>query len=42
MEKNIEISMLFQLYGNLLTEKQKEIINCYYNLDLSQWELLKN
>ena len=29
MEKNVEISMLCQIYGKMLTEKQYELINDY-------------
>lgn len=42
MEKNIEISLLFELYGNLLTDKQKRIIDYYYNCDLSLSEIGEN
>jgi len=42
MEKNIEISMLFELYGNMLTDKQKQIIDDYYNHDLSLSEIGEN
>ena len=34
MEKNVQISMLCQIYGKLLTDKQFELINDYYNNDL--------
>ena len=42
MEKKVEISMLWQIYSNLLTEKQKEYINYYYNQDLSLSEIAEN
>ena len=42
MEKHIEISMLAELYGKLLTEKQYEYINDYYNNDLSLSEIAEN
>lgn len=42
MEKHVEISMLCQIYGKLLTEKQYELINDYYNNDLSLSEIAEN
>lgn len=42
MEKKIEISMLCQLYGKLLTEKQLEFLNDYYNNDYSLSEIAEN
>lgn len=42
MEKNVEISMLCQIYGKVLTEKQYEIITDYYNNDLSLSEIAEN
>lgn len=42
MEKKVEISMLCQIYGKLLTEKQFNIINDYYDLDLSLSEIAEN
>lgn len=42
MEQNIKISMLNQIYGGLLTKKQNEIIDDYYNNDLSLSEIAQN
>lgn len=42
MEKKIEISMLCELYGRLLTEKQLEFLNDYYNNDYSLSEIAEN
>ena len=42
MDKKVEISMLCQIYGKLLTEKQFNYINDYYNNDLSLSELAEN
>lgn len=42
MDKKVEISMLWQIYGNLLTEKQYEYIDYYYNEDLSLSEIAEN
>ena len=42
MDKKIEISMLCQIYGKLLTEKQFNFIDDYYNNDLSLSEIADN
>ena len=42
MEKKIKISILCELYGKLLTEKQYEFLNDYYNNDLSLSEIAEN
>lgn len=42
MEKHIEISMLVEIYGKLLTEKQYQVISDYYNEDLSLSEIAEN
>lgn len=42
MEKKVQISMLIQIYGNLLTEKQLDILDNYYNMDLSLSEIAQN
>ena len=42
MDKKVEISMLCDIYGKLLTEKQFEFINDYYNNDLSLSEIAEN
>lgn len=42
MEKNIKMSMLCQIYGKMLTKKQYEMVNDYYNNDLSLSEIAEN
>ena len=42
MEKNVKISMLWQIYGKMLTEKQYQYIDYYYNEDLSLSEIAEN
>ncbi len=41
-EKDINISVLTELYGVLLTEKQREMLDMYYNLDYSLSEIAEN
>ena len=40
--QKVKVSMLNQLYGNLLTNKQQEFIDDYYNNDLSLSEIAQN
>ena len=42
MEKKVEVSILCQIYGKLLTDKQYEFIDDYYNKDLSLSEIAEN
>ena len=42
MEKNVKVSVLMSIYGKLLTEKQYEILDNYYNSDLSLSEIAEN
>ena len=42
MDKKVKISMLWQIYGKLLTGKQNEYIDYYYNQDLSLSEIAEN
>ena len=38
-DKNLNISVLFDHYGAMLTDKQREVIDLYYNDDLSLAEI---
>ncbi len=42
MEKDFNISYLLDFYGDALTQKQKEVMEQYYNNDLSLAEIASN
>lgn len=42
MAKNLEISFLLDFYGDMLTSKQREAVENYYNDDLSLSEIASN
>ena len=42
MSKNLEVSTLLDFYGQLLTDKQREAVEYYYNDDLSLGEIAEN
>jgi len=42
IEKNVKISILLEIYGKLLTEKEYDLLNDYYNNDLSLAEIGEN
>ncbi len=39
VEKNVQVSLLFAFYKNMLTERQIECVDLYYNEDLSLSEI---
>ncbi len=39
MEKSVHVSMLLEMYGKLLTDKQQDVIDLYYNQNLSLSEI---
>ncbi len=41
-EKNLHLTVLFDLYGELLTEAQNKMFDLYYNDDLSLSEIAEN
>jgi len=41
-EKNLNISLLLDFYGDILTERQSEMLNMYYNEDCSLSEIAEN
>lgn len=42
MSKNLEISFLLDFYGEMLTDKQRDMVEYYYNDDLSLSEIAEN
>lgn len=42
MAKNLEFSLLLDFYGDMLTQKQRDSIDYYYNEDLSLSEISQN
>ncbi len=42
LKKTIKITMLFDFYGSMLTEKQQQIIKSYFYNDLSLAEIADN
>lgn len=42
LAKDLQISVLFDFYGELLTPKQQEALDLYYNQDLSLAEIAED
>lgn len=42
MAKNLEVAVLLDFYGDMLTEKQREFLEYYYNDDFSLSEIAEN
>ena len=42
MAKNMEMSFLFDFYGDMLTDKQRDVVELYYDNDLSLSEIAEN
>lgn len=42
MAKNLQISLLLDFYGEMLTQKQRDVVEFYYNDDLSLAEIAEN
>lgn len=42
MSKDLHISVLIDFYGELLTEKQRQALDFYYNEDLSLFEIAQH
>ena len=40
--KDLRIAVLFDFYGEMLTEKQKDVVDLYYNQDLSLAEIAEH
>ena len=41
-EKNLNISVLLDFYGEILTQRQRDMLDMYYNNDLSLAEIAEN
>lgn len=42
MAKNMDVALLYDFYGEMLTEKQRDMIEQYYHQDLSLSEIAEN
>ena len=42
MAKDLTVSILLDFYGEMLTEKQREVVDFYYNEDLSLAEIAEH
>lgn len=42
MAKNLDVTILLDFYGDMLTAKQREFLDYYYNEDLSLSEIAEN
>jgi predicted DNA-binding protein YlxM (UPF0122 family) len=42
LANNVEITILYDFYGDMLTDKQRDFLNFYYNDDLSLSEIAEN
>ena len=42
MAKNMDLALLFDFYGDMLTDKQRDVIELYYEDDLSLAEIAEN
>lgn len=42
MGKNLSVAVLLDFYGEMLTDKQRDVIDLYYNQDLSLSEIAEN
>lgn len=42
MSKNLDVAILLDFYGGMLTDKQRDVIDLYYNQDLSLSEIAEH
>lgn len=42
MSKNLNVAVLLDFYGDMLTEKQSDLVDLYYNQDLSLGEIAQH